>query len=64
MARDQALAVVNAQAVGIRLQRDLGAGKARRHRIAAGLERDAELAFGAHDQYPADIKGPGIDRWQ
>ena len=64
MARDELVAVVDAHAIGVGLERQALTRVARGHRVVVGVERDAELLGGAHRAHARQIEAGGVERQQ
>ena len=64
MACEQLVAVVDADPIGIGLERQAQTRVARGHRVVIAVERDAELLGRAHRAHPRQIESGRIERQQ
>ena len=61
MARDELLALIDAHAIGIGLERQAMARVARRHRVVVGVQRNAKLLGGAHRTHACQVEAGGVE---
>jgi hypothetical protein len=64
VARDDRLIATDEDAVGIGLDGHAGAGVLSRHRVAVGIQADAELARGTQGEDARHIVGRGVQRME